>query len=251
VAPREVFVTADLDGGPSLVAAHPYHPGAMSVAQAHLMPTQTASGQLVRNTPNEAVLWSYTIQVGRAGEGRAGRWRRRRTGGLGTGKGLVGEPRGGPDRQPWQKEAGPRYSGQANGLPQACNCTQLSGLLPPPASAHLQLSAALRAVHAAGLAARPACLSPSKVLVLPLGRIRVGSLGLAEALAGDVVLSGDELLQAQRDDVTVGQGGVQGRKVRRADGHQAQRIEGGDQWGKGRSRRVLPATAGRSLLMRR
>lgn len=30
-----------------------------------MLPTQTASGQLVRNAPNEAVLWSYTIQVRR------------------------------------------------------------------------------------------------------------------------------------------------------------------------------------------
>lgn len=125
VCPREVFVTADLDGSPSLVVAHPYHPGAITVAQAHLLPTQTASGQLVRNSPNEAVLWSYTIQ----------------------------------------------------------------------------LAAALRAVHASGLSVRPACLSPGKVLVLPLGRLRVGCLGLAEALAGDVNLSQEELLQAQRDDV--------------------------------------------------
>jgi hypothetical protein len=164
--PREVFVTADLDGSPSLVVAHPYYPGAVTMAQvgeigirfaslgnarctllpiqaptltsiiksnappqpqqAHLMPTQTASG-LVRNAPNEAVLWSYTIQ----------------------------------------------------------------------------LAAALRAVHAAGLAVRPACLSPSKVLVLPLGRLRVGSLGVVEALGGDVNMAGEELLQAQRDDVVV------------------------------------------------
>ncbi|KAI8469985.1 MAG: hypothetical protein J3K34DRAFT_377450 [Monoraphidium minutum] len=125
VCPRDVFVTADLDGSPSLVMTHPYHPGAATLAQAHLMPTQTASGQLVRNSPNENVLWSYAIQ----------------------------------------------------------------------------LSAALRAVHAAGLAVRPACLSPSKVLVLPLGRLRIGSLGVVEALGGDVALGGEELLQAQRDDV--------------------------------------------------
>lgn len=58
-------------------------------------------------------------------------------------------------------------------------------------------------MHAAGLAARPPALSPSKVLLLPLGRLRLGTLGLAEALAGDVSLVGEELLQAQRDDVTV------------------------------------------------
>lgn len=75
--------------------------------------------------------------------------------------------------------------------------------LPPPLRPPPQLSAALRAVHAAGMAVRPPCLTPSKVLVLPLGRLRLGSLGLVEALAGDMVLGGEELLQAQRDDVMV------------------------------------------------
>jgi hypothetical protein len=28
-----------------------------------LLPLQTASGQLVRNTPNEELLWSYTVQL--------------------------------------------------------------------------------------------------------------------------------------------------------------------------------------------
>ena len=69
VCPREAFVTADLDGSPALVVAAPYHPGAVTAAQAHLLPTQTASGQLVRNAPNEAVLWSYTVQVGCRGLG--------------------------------------------------------------------------------------------------------------------------------------------------------------------------------------
>lgn len=124
VCPRDVFVAADADGSPSLVMAHPYHPGAVTIAQvgrgrgggagwlpdsitasatihcsslvccvcaqwwrkksggghlakpskllrschhpppqAHLMPTQTASGQLVRNSPTESLLWSYTVQV--------------------------------------------------------------------------------------------------------------------------------------------------------------------------------------------
>jgi hypothetical protein len=76
----------------------------------------------------------------------------------------------------------------------------------PPPRGVAQLSAALRAVHAAGLAVRPACLSPSKVLVLPLGRLRIGCLGLAEALAGDVAPGQEELLQAQRDDVMVSWG---------------------------------------------
>lgn len=74
---------------------------------------------------------------------------------------------------------------------------------PLPIFCLAQLAAALRAAHAAGLAVRPPALSPTKVLLLPLGRVRIGALGLVEALSGDVALAGDDLLRAQRADVTV------------------------------------------------
>ena len=45
-----------------------------------------------------------------------------------------------------------------------------------------QLCSALRAAHGAGLAVRPAALDASKVLLTPMGRLRVGSLGVEEAL---------------------------------------------------------------------
>lgn len=42
----------------------------------------------------------------------------------------------------------------------------------------------------------------------PVGRLKVCGLGVSEALAGEVVPSGaEELLQLQRDDVVVSDGG--------------------------------------------
>ncbi|PSC73700.1 PAB-dependent poly(A)-specific ribonuclease subunit 3 [Micractinium conductrix] len=46
----------------------------------------------------------------------------------------------------------------------------------------VQLASALRCIHAQGLAARPACLMPSKVLLTSAGRVRLGSLGVPEVL---------------------------------------------------------------------
>eukprot|EP00878_Enallax_costatus_P043494 GHUV01051497.1.p1 GENE.GHUV01051497.1~~GHUV01051497.1.p1 ORF type:complete len:204 (-),score=54.80 GHUV01051497.1:379-990(-) len=87
---------------------------------------QTVSGQLIRNTPTEELLWSYTVQ----------------------------------------------------------------------------LAAILRAAHASGLALRPAALSATKVLVTPVGRLKVSGLGVAEALTGEVVpQNSEDLTQLQRDDV--------------------------------------------------
>ncbi|WIA38117.1 hypothetical protein OEZ86_001478 [Tetradesmus obliquus] len=126
LVPLEGLVASELDGSPSLVVVHSYVPGAVTLAQAHLQPTQTASGQLVRNTPNEELLWSYTVQ----------------------------------------------------------------------------LAAILRAAHATGLALRPAALSATKVLLTPVGRLKVCGLGVAEALTGEVVpANSEDLLALQRDDV--------------------------------------------------
>jgi hypothetical protein len=63
------------------------------------------------------------------------------------------------------------------------------GLVRTPASEEqlwsylVQLASGLRCIHSAGLAARPACLQPSKVLLCGAGRVRIGSLGLPEVLA--------------------------------------------------------------------
>jgi len=64
----------------------------------------------------------------------------------------------------------------------------------------VQLASALRAVHSAHLACHAACLSPSKVLLTSTGRIRVGSLGAGQVLAGPPA-SRDDLLQLQRADL--------------------------------------------------
>lgn len=57
----------------------------------------------------------------------------------------------------------------------------------------IQLSAALRAVHSAGLAARPAALAPSKVLLIsPGGRVRLGASGVPEVLASEGGAGGGE-----------------------------------------------------------
>ena len=42
VVPRAAFVTAELEGGPALVFAHAYHPGAITLEQAHLLPGASA-----------------------------------------------------------------------------------------------------------------------------------------------------------------------------------------------------------------
>ena len=79
----------------------------------------------------------------------------------------------------------------------------------------VQLACALRAAHSAGRAVRAAALHPSKVLLIPPGRLRVGSLGVADALAplapspGAAAIAGgpppppspDALAAAQRADL--------------------------------------------------
>lgn len=65
------------------------------------------------------------------------------------------------------------------------------GLVRSPASEEqlwsylVQLASALRCIHGAGLAARPACLAPSKVLLTSGGRVRLGSVGIPEALSAE------------------------------------------------------------------
>jgi PAB-dependent poly(A)-specific ribonuclease subunit 3 len=79
----------------------------------------------------------------------------------------------------------------------------------------VQCAAALRAVHAAGLAARSAALAPSKVLLTTGGRVRLAALGLPDALAAAAAAaaaaaqgappppppSGEALRQLQRGDL--------------------------------------------------
>lgn len=62
----------------------------------------------------------------------------------------------------------------------------------------VQLAAVLRAAHASGLAVRAAGLAPSKVLLLPRGRLRLSSVGVAEALFG---APGEDLAALQRADL--------------------------------------------------
>jgi hypothetical protein len=41
-AVREAFVSDELDGTPSLFLAHDYHPGFLSLEQAHMQPAQVS-----------------------------------------------------------------------------------------------------------------------------------------------------------------------------------------------------------------
>ncbi|BDA44294.1 PAN2-PAN3 deadenylation complex subunit pan3 at C-terminar half [Coccomyxa sp. Obi] len=65
----------------------------------------------------------------------------------------------------------------------------------------VQLISAVRAAHGSGLLLRPASLLPSKILLTSPGRIRVGSLGVADVMAGEIS-SREELHALQRDDLT-------------------------------------------------
>ncbi|KAL2653446.1 hypothetical protein R1flu_021574 [Riccia fluitans] len=62
----------------------------------------------------------------------------------------------------------------------------------------VQLAAALRAVHSAGLFFRPGGLHPSKVILPTRGRLRVSSAGILNVLNGD---SGDDPRAFQREDL--------------------------------------------------
>ena len=42
VVPRAAFATAELEGSPALVFAHAYHPSAITLEQAHLLPGASA-----------------------------------------------------------------------------------------------------------------------------------------------------------------------------------------------------------------
>jgi PAB-dependent poly(A)-specific ribonuclease subunit 3 len=164
VALRGAFVSNELDGHDALIFVHDYHPGAMTLEQMHLQPTATAAG-LVRNAASEEQLWSYLMQVG--GQGPASRVR-----------------------------LCPQTAGRWPGC-----------ILPHPGPRPLpllpQLTAALRAVHCAGLALHAGCLGPSKVLVNGLGKVRVSCCGIVDTLVQDSP-SPDDLAQLQRRDLKVG-----------------------------------------------
>ena len=64
-----------------------------------------------------------------------------------------------------------------------------------------QLCAALRAAHTAGLALRPPCLAPSKVILAPPGRLRVTGLAVPALLAPLDARDPAALAAAQRADV--------------------------------------------------
>ena len=118
---REVFVSDEIDDSPALFLSHDYYPGAITLEQAHVLPTHTAQG-LMRNSATESQLWSYLVQ----------------------------------------------------------------------------LTAALRAIHTAGLVASPASLAPSKVLLMAPSRVRVGSVGVMEVLAEGPPAN---VARAQREDL--------------------------------------------------
>ncbi|MEW5313570.1 MAG: hypothetical protein WDW38_005128 [Sanguina aurantia] len=66
----------------------------------------------------------------------------------------------------------------------------------------LQLTAALRVVHSAGLALRPAGLHPSKVLLTGCGRVRAGCVGVLDVLSGDLHAEFEDLSFLHRQDLT-------------------------------------------------
>lgn len=119
---REAFVSDEIDDSPALFLSYDYYPGALTLEQAHVLPTHTPQG-LMRNPVTESQLWSYLVQ----------------------------------------------------------------------------LTGALRAVHTAGLAASPASLAPSKVLLMAPARVRLGSIGTAEVLAEGPPA---EVARAQREDLS-------------------------------------------------
>lgn len=121
---RSAFVSSEVEGAPALFLVHDLHPGAVSLRQAHLQPTATATGLVQNNAPSEEVLWAYLVQ----------------------------------------------------------------------------LTSGLRAVHSADLVCHRATLSPSKVLLTSSGRVRIGSLGVADTL-GAPPSSREELQQQQREDL--------------------------------------------------
>jgi hypothetical protein len=65
------------------------------------------------------------------------------------------------------------------------------------------MTAALRAVHGAGLVLHAGCLAPSKVLVNGLGKVRASCCGIIDTLVQDSP-SPDDLAQLQRRDLSVG-----------------------------------------------
>ncbi|KAK9863086.1 hypothetical protein WJX84_005065 [Apatococcus fuscideae] len=63
---RGALISADLGGIPSLILAHDYHPGAVTLEAAHLLPATSASGLVLRHAPTEEQLWGYAAQLAAA-----------------------------------------------------------------------------------------------------------------------------------------------------------------------------------------
>lgn len=61
LVPVDVLVSAELDGSQSLVVVHSYIPGAASLTQAHLQPTQVGAGSAVLRV---CVLSTKTCRLG-------------------------------------------------------------------------------------------------------------------------------------------------------------------------------------------
>jgi PAB-dependent poly(A)-specific ribonuclease subunit 3 len=63
---REIFVSDEIDSTPAIFLTYDYHAGALSLEQAHMLPTHTAQGNLMRNPATETQLWSYLVQLSSA-----------------------------------------------------------------------------------------------------------------------------------------------------------------------------------------
>ncbi|KAL4547792.1 hypothetical protein Ndes2526B_g07023 [Nannochloris sp. 'desiccata'] len=63
---REIFVSDEIESTPAIFLTYDYHAGALSLEQAHMLPTHTAQGNLMRNPVTETQLWSYLVQLSSA-----------------------------------------------------------------------------------------------------------------------------------------------------------------------------------------
>ncbi|GFR50636.1 hypothetical protein Agub_g12883 [Astrephomene gubernaculifera] len=91
-------------------------------------------------------------------------------------------------------------------VPQMSAAGLVSAPQPPPEeviwSYAVQITSALRAAHGCGLLLRPACLHPSKVLLAGFGRLRVGSVGIVDAMMGGDQPGPEELQMLMRQDIS-------------------------------------------------
>eukprot|EP00798_Chlamydomonas_sp_ICE-L_P006426 gene6426-3053_t len=63
---RAVFVSAEMESSAAMFFVHDFHPGAISLSNAHQVPRMTASGVVSLSPPTEPQLWSYLTQLASA-----------------------------------------------------------------------------------------------------------------------------------------------------------------------------------------